>query len=85
MYLAVDQEREYFRVRPWDYVGVARCLGGRGERTQTRTEFREALHRAHASRDFYLLEAVVPEDDASPTLKRLGKEYGGKIRMASGK
>jgi indolepyruvate decarboxylase len=80
---AVDQDREYFQVSPWDYVGLARCLGGRGEQTQTRAEFREALHHAQASQDFYLVEAVVPEDDASPTLKRLGKEYGGKIRMAS--
>lgn len=81
---AADRDREYFRVRPWDYVNLARSIGGQGEQVKTRSDFREALRRAQASTDFYLIDAVVPEDDASPTLKRLGKEYGGKIRMSSG-
>ncbi|MCS6859212.1 MAG: thiamine pyrophosphate-binding protein [Abditibacteriales bacterium] len=80
---ATDRDRAYFRVRPWDYVGIARSLGGYGEQVTTRAAFRAALHRAQACSDFYLIDAVVPEDDASPTLKRLGREYGGKIRMAS--
>jgi indolepyruvate decarboxylase len=80
---AADRDREYFRVRPWDYVNLARSIGGQGEQVKTRADFREALRRAQASSDFYLIDAVVPEDDASPTLKRLGKEYGGKIRMSS--
>ncbi len=81
---AADRDREYFRVRPWDYVNLARSLGGQGEQVKTRADFHEALRRAQASTDFYLIDAVVPEDDASPTLKRLGKEYGRKIRMSSG-
>ncbi len=82
---ALDRERDYYRVRPWDYIGFARCVGGDGEQVQTRAQFREALQRARASKQFYLIDAVVPDDDASRTLRRLGEEYGGKIRMSSGK
>jgi len=76
----VDRERDYYRVRPWDYVGLARCLGGCGARVHDRDQFREALRQAQASRNFFLIDVVLPEGDASPTLRRMGKKYGGSIR-----
>jgi indolepyruvate decarboxylase len=75
----VDADREYYRVRPWDYVGIARCLGGEGVRVESRSQFRAALEAAHQAKTFFLIEAVLPESDASPTLRRLGREYGGRI------
>jgi len=42
-------------------------------------EFRTELERVQASSEFFLNEAVLPEGDASPTLQRLGHEYGMKI------
>lgn len=76
-----DRDREYYRVTPWDYVGIARCVGGCGAQVRNRAEFRAALRRAQAARGFFLIDALLPQDDASPTLRRLGKEYGGRIRM----
>jgi indolepyruvate decarboxylase len=75
-----DKDREYYRVRPWDYVGLAGCLGGSGTQVHSRAELREALRQAQASRQFFVIDAVLPEGDASPTLQRLGREYGGRIR-----
>lgn len=78
---ATDKDRDYYRVRPWDYVGMARSMGGLGVQVKNRAEFREALHCAQAARQFFVIDAVLPEGDASPTLQRLGQEYGGRIRM----
>jgi indolepyruvate decarboxylase len=75
-----DRDRDYYRVRPWDYVGIARCLGGCGAQVRSRTEFRQALHCAQEACGFFLIDAVLPQGDASPTLRRLGQEYGGRIR-----
>jgi indolepyruvate decarboxylase len=74
-----DRDRDYYRVRPWDYVGMARCLGGDGVRVENRTEFRAALRTAESARAFFVIDAVLPEADASPTLQRLGREYGGRV------
>jgi indolepyruvate decarboxylase len=76
----IDQDRDYFKVRPWDYVGFARSLGGQGEQATTRSDLHEALHRAAASEDFYVIDAVIDEDDSSPALKRLGQELGARFK-----
>lgn len=76
---ATDRDREYYRVRSWDYVGIARALGGDGVRAHNRTEFHTAMQAAESAKEFFLIEAVLPEADASPTLQRLGHEYGRRI------
>lgn len=78
---ATDCDRDYYRVRPWDYVGMARCMGGDGMQVANAAELRDALRRAEASSGFFVIDAVLPDGDASPTLRRLGREYGGRIRM----
>ncbi|MBX7105746.1 MAG: hypothetical protein K1X57_16810 [Gemmataceae bacterium] len=78
---AADRDREYYRVRPWDLVGLAASIGGHGIRVTNIEEFRAALREAQASTGFVLIDAQLPEGDASPTLLRLGTEYGGKIRV----
>jgi indolepyruvate decarboxylase len=78
---AADRDREYYRVRPWDLVGLAASIGGHGIRVTDIAEFRAALQLAQASDGFVLIDAQLPEGDASPTLLRLGTEYGGKIRV----
>jgi indolepyruvate decarboxylase len=80
---ATDKERDYYRVRSWDYVGMARCLGGRGVQVKNRAEFRQALRNAQQASVFTVIDAFLPEGDASPTLQRLGRDYGGQIRMNS--
>lgn len=76
----IDQDRDYFKVRPWDYVQFAESIGGRGEQVTTRSGLVDALQRAQSSDVFYLIDALVDEDDASPALKRLGKELGARFR-----
>jgi indolepyruvate decarboxylase len=76
-----DKDRAYYRVRPWDYIGLARCLGGEGVQVSNRHQFQEALRSASAAQQFYVIDVHLPEGDASPTLQRLGKEYGGRIKM----
>ncbi len=73
-------DRPYFRVRPWDYVGMARALGGHAEQTRTREEFRNTLRLAQSSKDFWVIDAVVDADDFSPTLRRLGERMAKKAR-----
>ncbi len=80
---ATDRDREYYRLRPWDYVGLARCLGGDGVRVENRAALRAAWNAAEASSQFFVIDAVLPEADASPTLQRLGREYGGRIATES--
>ncbi|HEU4752383.1 MAG TPA: thiamine pyrophosphate-dependent enzyme, partial [Armatimonadota bacterium] len=76
----LDRDRSYMRVRPWDYVGLARALGADGERSETRAAFAEALKRAETSRGVYLIDAVIPGDDASLALRRMAEEFGPRVR-----
>lgn len=82
---ATDRDRDYYRVRSWDYVGLAKSLGGDGVRTANGAEFRQALAVAESASQFFVIEAVLPEADASPTLQRLGREYGGRIPTGDAK
>lgn len=79
---AADRDRDYYRVRPWDYIALARALGGDGAVVNDAAGLRQALRTAEASHDFFVIEVTLPDGDASPTLLRLGKEYGGRIRQA---
>jgi indolepyruvate decarboxylase len=76
----LDRDRSYMRVRPWDYVGLARSLGANGERVETRAAFAEAMRRAEAAAGPYLIDAVTPEDDASVALRRMADEFGARVR-----
>ncbi|MFN3648277.1 MAG: alpha-keto acid decarboxylase family protein [Armatimonadota bacterium] len=76
----LDRDRDYMRVRPWDYVGLAQSLGVSGERVETQAELAPALRRAAAAPGAYLIEAVTPEEDASHALQRMGEQFGPRIR-----
>ena len=67
-------DRSYFRLRPWDYVGLAQALGGQGVQVRSREEFHRALRLAEASQDFWIIDAVIDEADTSATLRKLGQE-----------
>jgi TPP-dependent 2-oxoacid decarboxylase len=77
-------DQPYFRVRPWDYVALARALGGQGARCRTREELQGALNLAQASDDFWVIDAVLNEADASDTLLRLGQALRKKTSAARG-
>jgi TPP-dependent 2-oxoacid decarboxylase len=78
---AADRQRAYYQVRPWDYVALARSLGGEGVAVANRSQLRAALQQATQARRFFLIDAQLPTGDASPTLQRLGQFYGGKIGL----
>ncbi|MFQ5957216.1 MAG: alpha-keto acid decarboxylase family protein [Candidatus Brocadiales bacterium] len=76
----MDRDRDYLRVKRWDYVSIAKALGGRGAQATTRQEFREALRDGNTSEDFYLIDAIIDENDISPTLGRLAKDVRPRIQ-----
>lgn len=77
-------DRQYFRVRPWDYVGLAKALGGHGVQATTRNEFRNALQTADSCGDFFIIDAVIDEANTSTTLTKLGQEIRTKAANHSG-
>ena len=81
---AMDRDRPYMKVRPWDYVGLARALGAEGERAETQEAFRAALRTAEGQSGVYLIDAVIPEDNLSSALRRMADEFGARLRKSIG-
>ncbi len=61
----------YFELPAWDYPGLARALGGRGTRVESRAELLTTLEEAERSREFYVIDAVLDPADVSPTWRRI--------------
>jgi indolepyruvate decarboxylase len=76
----MDKERDYLKVHSWDYVGLARSLGGDGTQVDTTQGFKEALRTAGGSSNFYVIDAILDEDDISSTLGRLAKDFRPRIQ-----
>ncbi len=77
---AIAGPRPYFELPPWDYVAIARSLGGDGARVRTRQEFRQALEQAAESQTFFLIEAILPGDRMSRTWQRIASEVRSRLR-----
>lgn len=62
----------------WNYTKLVDLFGvGKARKVQTNGEMEAALKEAIADTDsLYLIEAVVPRADCSPSLKRMGEELG---------
>src|SRR5262249_41991574 len=78
----VDQKRDYYALPRWDYVALSKAVGGTGAQASTRAEFQSALKEAESSKGLYLIDAVIPVDDISPTLRRLTDHFAKKVRAA---
>jgi indolepyruvate decarboxylase len=78
----VDQSRDYYRLPRWDYAALARAVGGSGAQATTRADFQTALEEAQKSEGLYLIDAVIPVEDISPTLRRLTDHFGKKVKAA---
>ena len=76
---AIAGRKRHFDLHQWDYVGIAKALGGTGTRVETREELREALMTAEGSAEFSLIEALVDSDDISPTWQRIAEEVKARI------
>ncbi|RMF91001.1 MAG: thiamine pyrophosphate-binding protein, partial [Nitrospinota bacterium] len=77
---AIAGKKRYFRLYPWDYAAIARTLGGKGMRVESREEFRKALRRAEKQNVCTLIEAVIAPDDISPTWQRIAQEISTHMR-----
>lgn len=78
----IDKQRDYYKLPQWDYAGLAKAVGGSGAKTSTRADFQSALSQAAKHDGLFLIDAVIAEDDISPTLKRLTDHFGAKVRAA---
>jgi len=78
----IDQKRDYYDLQRWDYAALAKAVGGRGVQATTRADFQKALKSAQDSDGLFLIDAVIGEDDISPTLKRLTDHFGQKVKAA---
>jgi indolepyruvate decarboxylase len=78
----IDQKRDYYDLGDWKFADLAKAVGAKGARAQTKKEFDLALKESFASEAPYLIDAVIPEMDISPTLKRLTDHFGAKIRAS---
>ena len=76
---AIAGPKGYFDLPPWDYVGMARCMGGDGVRVETRRQFRQALEQAAESQTFFLIEAILPADRMSVTWQRIAAEVRSRL------
>ncbi len=81
---AIAGKKAYFRVAPWDYVGIAESLGGRGVRVQSRAAFHTALAEALRSRTTFLIEAILSPTDISPTWTRIADEVRSRLQRPAG-
>ncbi len=70
---AIAGEKPYFGLTSWDYVGIAKAMGGDGARVSSRQEFQSALGNAERSTGFYLIEALVSAKDVSATWQKISE------------
>lgn len=78
----IDQKRDYYDLQRWDYAAMAKAVGGDGVKASTRANFQNALKTARQSDGLFLIDAVIAEDDISPTLRRLTEHFGQKVRAS---
>ncbi len=65
-------------IHPWDYTKLCELLRyGKSYRATTMGELKAALSTAMANeKELALIEIVVPRDDCSPALRRMGEQLG---------
>jgi indolepyruvate decarboxylase len=65
------------KIHPWDYPKICELLCyGKAYKVKTKHELQRALQQSIASDEMALIEVIVPRDDCSRSLKRLGEELG---------
>lgn len=72
---------KYNEIHPWAYSKLPEFLrGGTGYEVSTEKEFYAALHKAWDDREgMSIIHVHLPENDASPTLHRLGQRLGARV------
>lgn len=78
----IDQQRDYFDLPRWDYTELAKAVGGTGMQATSAADFKKALATALKSDKMFLIDAVLENDDISPTLRRLTDHFSKKVKAA---
>lgn len=78
----IDQQRDYFDLPRWDYTELAKAVGGNGMQATSAADFKKALATALKSDKMFLIDAVLENDDISPTLRRLTDHFSKKVKAA---
>jgi len=61
----------------WNYTKLTELLGaGVGKKVTTNREMEAAIREAIVSDQMYLIEVILPRNECSPSLKRVGEELG---------
>lgn len=69
-------------IHRWRYTKITELLGyGQSAQVTTYGELEQAIKQAVASNDMWLIEVMIPRDDCSASLRRMGEELG-KLRDA---
>ncbi len=64
-------------IHPWHYAEICDFLGyGHGVKVDTNGDFAHALETAFESNEMTVIEAVIPRDDCSIHLRRMGEALG---------
>ena len=64
-------------IHPWDYTRICDLLRyGTAYKVETMAALEEAVDTALNNDEMALIEVVLPRDDCSPSLRRLGEELG---------
>lgn len=64
-------------IQPWDYTKITELVrAGRSLRVATKGALEAALHNAATTKDMLVIEVVIPRDDCSKTLRRMGEKLG---------
>lgn len=76
---------EFNDIRMWNYTKICELIGyGKAVKVTTKGEFDNALKEAATHNELYLIEAVVPRNDCSASLLRMGEALRG-LRNPNGK
>lgn len=68
---------EFNNIHMWDYTKICELLGyGQARKVTTKGEFDTALKEAKESDELYLIEVIIPKNDSSPSLRRMGEAIG---------
>lgn len=61
----------------WNYTDLTKLLGkGISFKVETLGELEDAIAQSRDATEFALIEVIIPRDDCSPSLKRMGEELG---------
>lgn len=61
----------------WNYTKLTELFGaGTGKRVTTNGELEDALNEAITTDKMYIIEVIIPRNECSPSLRRVGEELG---------